>query len=638
MDSDWLCCILKNERSFLEQCRRFDTLPGLVVSPDASWNKTLRFSVSARRGVEQRKKSNRHSTRTVVVELTTVQGSLVFTVFTVQLLPSIPSRSPHPSILLVLAILILSSPNRPPLQARSKETNNDMATVLDFRPPHAGEENVISVVAGETQYRWAIHEKKSNYFPVVCWRTSNILRSEVDSTDPCVLLSRYLPDEALGLVFGVGNNVRTKERAAAHRATLRMPAISVYVLVSNVNENEDESVAIEFLSYIFRDVPCNFFQMQRSDFLGEEYKDCSSLPYTNLEQVAVLKAADELMSERRVLLIDSGTTLKITSIVPKEIESSEKKKAADKKTGEATSEKKENETKAGEPTSEKKKATEEKVIEETKTNEQPNSESFCLDAIRVTTECQSLSITSKLRALHENTGALPSIDTKTILKYLQPDQQDAKLQLFATNTVDAMVGSVVQETMLFLRNMVKSWVLSNADHVDNDDKALLLVCFTGQEGEILKKLLNPSDSESSELLDWNVNDEDVVMKGYPEMTVGPLKGYDLLGIRRKNDSDTNTIAVEVKAERYLVHYGIQRVLAEESQAMLESLDELGKLRKELVGCRIAKTFDSEVFRGQVMMVESPDSEDGKSVDLDIYFVRYDDGDDEGFSASELYGE
>jgi len=511
-----------------------------------------------------------------------------------------------------------------------------MATVRDFRPPTSQEENIFSVVAGDTQYRWAIHDKPPQYFPVVCWRTSNILRSEVDSAEPCSLLSRYLPEEALGHVFGPGNKIRTKERAAAHRATLRVPAISVYVLVSNETGNEDESTAIEFLSYIFRDIPCNFFRMQRSDFLGDEVHNSPSLPYTNLEQVAILKAVDDMMPKRRVMLIDSGTTLKITCTEPKEIVLNKKEKAAaGKKTGEATSEKKEEVTKAGEPTSEK--TAKEKKEEET---EEASFDSFCLDAIRVTTECHSLSVTSKLRAMHENTGALPLLETKDIMKYLQPDQPDAKLQLFSTNTADAMVGSVLQETMLFLRNAVKSWVFSNAENVKNEENALLLVCFTGMESEILKKLLNPTDPKSPLLLDWDVNDEDAVMKWYPEMTEGPFKGVDLLGISRKTDGEN--VAVEVKTERHLAHHGVQRVLAEMSQKLLESTNELDTLRKELVGCRIAKTFNMvagpEIYRGQVMLVNISDSADGKSVDSDIYSIRYDDGDEEEFSALELYGE
>jgi len=40
--------------------------------------------------------------------------------------------------------------------------------------PHDSEEHVISVLCGEQQYRWAIHEGvNDDFFPILSWRCVN---------------------------------------------------------------------------------------------------------------------------------------------------------------------------------------------------------------------------------------------------------------------------------------------------------------------------------------------------------------------------------------------------------------------------------------------------------------------------------
>jgi len=485
-----------------------------------------------------------------------------------------------------------------------------MAEILDFRPPHPGEDHIISVVAGDTQYRWAVHEPKS-HFPVVCWRTSTIRAREVElaTTEPCELVLRYLPEEALTFVFGANTTAkqRTKERASLYRATQRVPAISIYCMVPNEHNNKSEKqkrlydLAEEHLSYMFRDIPCNFYKLKLSDMVNNTpAEDCQMI---NIEQFSMLKAVDDILKDRCCLIVDGGATLKFTCTEPKPETKQEARSFYDTE----------------------------------------------LNAIRVTRESQTTSLTSKLRIMNEKTGALPFIGTKQVQKYLQDLRENKeKIKWFHTNTVDGMMACALQETTLFLRNMVKSWALSNSKSTaktssDNNNSlaSVPLVCFTGMEAEILNKLLGPSsDGESCEL----EGDDDYLWtwtKAPPGENL--QEGSKLLQIRSKHES--SVVVVEVRTERHLVHHGVQDVLSKQQQKYaLENDGPVGTLQQELIGCRMAKTFESEdgedftEYRGQVMSVNNSRQSKVESADDLTFMLRYDDGDIEEMTALHLYGE
>jgi len=477
-----------------------------------------------------------------------------------------------------------------------------MAEILDFRPPHPGEDHIISIVAGDTQYRWAVHEPKS-HFPVVCWRTSTIRAREVElaTTEPCELVLRYLPEEALTFVFGANTTAkqRTKERASLYRATQRVPAISIYCMVPNEHNNKSEKqkrlydLAEEHLSYMFRDIPCNFYKLKLSDMVSntpaEDYQ------MINIEQFSMLKAVDDILKDRCCLIVDGGATLKFICTEPKPETKQEARSFYDAE----------------------------------------------LNAIRVTRESQTISLTSKLRIMNEKTGALPFIGTKQVQKYLQDLRENKeKIKWFHTNTVDAMMACALQETALFLRSMVKTWALSNSNN--NSLVPVPLVCFTGMESEILNKLLGPSSDGDSCELEGDYDYAWTWTKAPPGESL--QEGSKLLQIRSKHESSV-VVLVEVRTERHLVHHGIQDVLSKQQKKhALENDGPVGTLQQKLIGCRMAKTFESEngddftEYRGQVMSVNNSRQSKVESADDLTFMLRYDDGDIEEMTALHLYGE
>ena len=64
---------------------------------------------------------------------------------------------------------------------------------------------------------------------------------------------------------------------------------------------------------------------------------------------------------------------------------------------------------------------------------------------------------AKFRALSEFTGKLPHISPETVLQRVEQCRVEP-LPLFANTTQDAMMGSVLQETAVFVRSVVKSWL------------------------------------------------------------------------------------------------------------------------------------------------------------------------------------
>jgi len=572
-----------------------------------------------------------------------------------------------------------------------------MAEAQPFRAPHAAEENILSVVASDAQYRWAVHDA-IHYYPIVCWRTSVMSAQEMANSQPCELLSRYLPPEAQQFVFGTKTKKCTRERAVLYRATQRVPAISVYCMVLNENEQDGKNKkSEEYLRYMFGDIPCNFYKLQSSDLCGD-----GDAEYT-IEHLYTMKAVDIQVEARRSLVIDGGSTLNFIATVPREqTESSKadtaaiedvKKEAppsttpvldtenavaspivtaetgvapiangetgvAQAETGEAETGEAQRETvpapivEAGAGVApnvraETGVAQAESDVEQSEMVPASSDDDF-LEHIRIVGDYQTVSITSKLRAMHEQTGALPSIDTKHVQKYLNDLLQNKQsLKLFATDTMDAMIGCVLQESMLLLRSVVKSWVFSSklmgTTKGEDGDDVIPLICFTGMEAEIINKLLASSSNDVETCaLKWDIGDADDSFTWLPPPPNLP-KGSRLLQIRGEGEDEMTV--VEVRTERHLVHHGIQYLLTVQTQARENNMSPVEKLRQELIGCRVAKTFNvgstTAIYRGQIMSVDSSRGDNGtaaESVDGDIFVVEYDDGDQEEYPAGLLYGE
>lgn len=557
-----------------------------------------------------------------------------------------------------------------------------MAESQPFRPPHAGEDRVLSVVAGETQYRWAVHDGVQ-YYPVICWRTSAIAPEEIEKWLPCELLSKYLPAEALDFIFGKEKSPdrATMERASLYRATQRVPAISIYCIVPNEHHNKSfleketaKNNPEKHLGYMFSEIPCNFYKLEAIDLcdslIGDSHNN--GVPRHSIEQLSTLKAADLMFPDRRCLIIDGGTTLSFTATVPKEKsgggeDDTKKQACSPSSTKDAPPEAAAPEASSGgdpkllsDPTKEEPAEAKEAIVRGDKKELLSDSggSDYTIprfDSTRIVGDCQTVSITSKLRALHKNTGALPEIDTKRVqicVHNLLQKQQG--LALFATNTEDAMVGCVLRETILFLQSVVKSWAFSGMANNDGtsvqqkngtDDgpkrARIPLVCFTGMEAQILNELLVSSDGTSCAV----ERVEDPSLSWFPQSKDIP-KDSKVLQIRQTNPvTGADQIAiVEVRTERHLVHHGVQRALTLGSLARKLFITPDEKLRQELIGCRVAKEFtvdgETSIYRGQVMSVNSSRGGGTPSapVDKDDFLVRYDDGDEYPYTTPQLYGE
>ena len=552
-----------------------------------------------------------------------------------------------------------------------------MAEAQPFRAPHAAEENILSVVAADTQYRWAVHDA-IHYYPIVCWRTSVMSAQEMANSQPCELLSRYLPPEAQQFVFGTKTKKCTRERAVLYRATQRVPAISVYCMVLNEKEQDgNNKKSEEYLRYMFGDIPCNFFKLRSSDLCEDDDTEYS------IEHLYTMKAVDIQFEARRSLVIDGGSTLNFFATVPKEQTESTsnavtaaiedaKKEAPPSTTPVLNSD---NAVPSPIVTAETGVAPivngetgvaqtetgvapivkDEKDVAQAETGEAQtetipaSSDDDFLEHIRIVGDYQTVSITSKLRAMHGQTGALPSIDTKHVQKYLNDLLQNKQsLKLFATDTMDAMIGCVLQETMLLLRCVVKSWVFSSklmgTTKGDNGDDVIPLICFTGMEAEIVNKLLASSSGDVKTcVVQWDIGDADDDSLTWLPRPPSLPKDSRLLQIRGEGADEI--AVVEVRTERHLVHHGIQHLLTVQTRAREDNMSPVEKLRQELIGCRVAKTFDFDsataIYRGQIMSVDSRRGDDGtvaESVDGDIFVVEYDDGDQEEYPAGHLYGE
>jgi hypothetical protein len=93
--------------------------------------------------------------------------------------------------------------------------------------------------------------------------------------------------------------------------------------------------------------------------------------------------------------------------------------------------------------------------------------------------------------------------------------------------------------------------------------------------------------------------------------------------------------IEAKECTYVIAHGVQSVLLAQyrSFAAVCRASEAERARQAVVGCRIAKFFKSDLYRGSVACVIA--STDG--FDDDLYRVIYDDNDSEDYSPFELHG-
>lgn len=244
------------------------------------------------------------------------------------------------------------------------------------------------------------------------------------------------------------------------------------------------------------------------------------------------------------------------------------------------------------------------------------------------------------RCMHDYTGALPLIPYEKTKK-LMDDAMETKtpMPLFSTNTQGAMVVTTLKavaevcwgavdnfKTMILAdkesaengengdktnsnddgsKEKEKDVVMVDTDgeKIDDDEDRLFTVVVTGGDGNLISQLLEPD---------------------YSSLIPGPPRPAEALD------------GVHIQKHKHLCHYGVQYVL-KTKMAEVPPETNLSKIRDEIRGQRIAKKFkirnEERIFRGSVAAVAP-----GKiGMELDWYFVRYDDGDTEHLGITDLYG-
>jgi hypothetical protein len=191
------------------------------------------------------------------------------------------------------------------------------------------------------------------------------------------------------------------------------------------------------------------------------------------------------------------------------------------------------------------------------------------------------------------------------------DGKSPPLKLFGASPSDQAIGAVLHEAASYLESTIVGWQAEAKKELEaasqggsgTDLNESLEVVLAGLDAGIVADLLQPEHG--------GLFDEAVRRAGPP---------HGIQSAERKN----------------LVAKGVQGVLASRygaaEAARLASDEE--KARQAVVGCRIAKRFQADVYRGSVAcFVASPR---GALAD-DIFRVLYDDGDEEDYTAVEIYG-
>mmetsp|Transcript_106478 Transcript_106478/g.159276 ORF Transcript_106478/g.159276 Transcript_106478/m.159276 type:complete len:667 (-) Transcript_106478:119-2119(-) len=183
------------------------------------------------------------------------------------------------------------------------ETNGLSIAEWPIDAPHPSEEQVISVVCGNTHLHWSVHSGKAdNFAPILFWRTPPLDKDE-QQDDPCAVLARHLPHQAHALIFGDKDAPASKAIASAVSAKRRIPAISIYVVTTNA----EHEAALKFL---FQDVTTRMVKLRNTDFSTQEQGLYDSM---GVDRVAAVMAAKELYGAP-VMVLDHGTAMTYTAM------------------------------------------------------------------------------------------------------------------------------------------------------------------------------------------------------------------------------------------------------------------------------------------------------------------------------------
>lgn len=449
--------------------------------------------------------------------------------------------------------------------------------------------------------------------------------------------------------------------AAAYRATLRIPCVTVYCILpasatnrcspsdDNTNTNdttteEEDCLSLDTFrdsSYVLKDdkteigaanfagrrllfllkksFPCHLIQLRPQDFWPSSEQEPgpdNNVNYTipnphcyGTEQMATVASVEMLFASRHTLVLDGGMpALTMTMLAPNN-----------------------NNTENSNDNNKKMKMEDDEEKRGEKVAAHDTAAPRAKRSIRIVGDARTVSVCTKLQRLHEATGALPLISTAQVLEALSCLQnRNDSLPMFATNTTNAMLGAVLHETILIVRAAIKEWAESVFNFQTTSTislaKSYPLVCITGIEGDILMKLL------TSGLVEMEPDPDFIWRADNPNIEENAPA---LLQVRLSSSGPM--MDIEVKKHRHMSFNGLPQMLMKYGNLRKETMTEVEKLRQEVLGCRVAKDFGPQqggIYFGQVVSINRTRPE---TIDEDLVRVRFDDGDEEDYSVTQLYG-
>jgi pantothenate kinase type III len=240
-------------------------------------------------------------------------------------------------------------------------------------------------------------------------------------------------------------------------------------------------------------------------------------------------------------------------------------------------------------------------------------------------------IAARFRAMSDYCGSLPRIDPEKFNNVLkEAASTGTPLPTFATDTETAMITSVISEVCNHARCVVKQFL----EKVGVEDPETTDGAAEKPAEEIAEKENN--NPEGEEELEKKDTRPTVVVTGGDSNILAKMleKGYASV-----NTEPGTVLPVEdyqLYNMKHLIHYGVGHLLNKKAVKRSEHPDDV--LRDRIIGLRVAKEFDEitddedKVYRGSIIRIAREDS-----LEQDLFYVRYDDGDAEHCEVKEIYG-
>ena len=275
---------------------------------------------------------------------------------------------------------------------------------------------------------------------------------------------------------------------------------------------------------------------------------------------------------------------------------------------------------------------------------------------------------AKFRSMREFTGALPIIDAKEVREIIAA--RKTPFPTFASDTKGAMMGAVLTETALLLRNVIKDFhaqiqktkattatttettTTAAATTTTTTSNAPATADATANGSDTATSNANPSKKTTN--TETNTSEENdpnllkVFITGGDGDVIAKLleSGVENLLAIEPIDTLPYMSSVEFHKHKHLQHYGISALVMEKSKAFDTSNadNKDHQLREEIKGQRVAKKFylrttagektseQGSIFRGSIASITR-----GHTLEEDWFFIIYDDGDTEQMSFTEVYG-